>query len=123
LPPNPVLPPNLVLPPNPIKPFGIGLQFDPVFSAAGVLDFNASTVQVIPHYDFSDPDKKYNSLQLANFESSLDTNISVEIGGVLRGTYAIAAGSSQNVTFPGGWVDRWWSAVTMEPGSSSPCTS
>ena len=41
------LPPNPVLPPNPIKPFGIGLQFDLVFSAAGVVDFNASTVQVI----------------------------------------------------------------------------
>jgi hypothetical protein len=41
------LPPNPVLPPNPIKPFGIGLQFDLVFSAVGVLDFNASTVQVV----------------------------------------------------------------------------
>jgi hypothetical protein len=39
------LPPNPVLPPNPIQPFG--LQFDLVFSAAGVLDFTASTVQVI----------------------------------------------------------------------------
>ena len=47
LPPNPILPPNPVLPPNPIRPFGFGLQFDLVFSAAGVLDFNASTVQVV----------------------------------------------------------------------------
>jgi len=47
LPPNPILPPNPVLPPNPIQPFVFGLQFDLVFSAAGVLDFNASTVQVI----------------------------------------------------------------------------
>ena len=47
LPPNPVLPPNPILPPNPVKPYGFGLQFDLVFSAAGVLDFNASTVQVI----------------------------------------------------------------------------
>jgi hypothetical protein len=39
------LPPNPVLPPNPIRPFG--LQFDLVFDAAGVLDFNASTVQII----------------------------------------------------------------------------
>ena len=39
------LPPNPILPPSPIKPFG--LQFDLVFDAAGVLDFNASTVQVI----------------------------------------------------------------------------
>jgi hypothetical protein len=41
------LPPNPVLPPNPIRSYGFGLQFDLVFSAAGVLDFNASTVQVI----------------------------------------------------------------------------
>jgi len=47
LPPNPILPPNPVLPPNPIQPFGFGLQFDLVFAAAGVLDFNATTVQVI----------------------------------------------------------------------------
>jgi hypothetical protein len=47
LPPNPILPPNPVLPPNPIQPFRFAMQFDLVFSAAGVLDFNASTVQVI----------------------------------------------------------------------------
>ena len=47
LPPNPILPPNPVLPPNPIQPYGFGLQFDLVFSAAGVLDFNTSTVQII----------------------------------------------------------------------------
>ena len=47
LPPNPILPPNPVLPPNPIRPYGFGLQFDLVFSAAGVLDFNASTVQIV----------------------------------------------------------------------------
>ena len=34
-----------ILPPNPIQPFG--LQFDLVFSAAGVLDFTGSTVQVV----------------------------------------------------------------------------
>ena len=47
LPPNPILPPNPVLPPNPIQPYGFGLHFDLVFAAAGVLDFNATTVQVI----------------------------------------------------------------------------
>lgn len=41
------LPPNPVLPLNPIKPFGFGLQFDLVFSAVGLLDFDASTVQVV----------------------------------------------------------------------------
>jgi hypothetical protein len=41
------LPPNPILPPNPVKTYGFGLQFDLVFSAAGVLDFNASTVQVV----------------------------------------------------------------------------
>ena len=40
-------PPNPILPPNPIQPLGFGLQFDLVFSAAGVLDFNASRVQVM----------------------------------------------------------------------------
>ena len=39
------VPPNPIVPPNPVKPFA--LQFDLVFDAAGVLDFNASTVQVI----------------------------------------------------------------------------
>lgn len=47
LPPNPILPPNPVLPPNPIQPFAFGMRFDLVFSAAGVLDLNASTVQLI----------------------------------------------------------------------------
>ena len=47
LPPNPILPPNPVLPPNPIQPYRFAMQFDLVFSAAGVLDFNASSVQVI----------------------------------------------------------------------------
>ena len=41
------LPPNPVLPLNPMKPFGFGLQFDLVFSAVGLLDFEASTVQVV----------------------------------------------------------------------------
>ena len=39
------VPPNPVVPPNPIRPFG--LQFDLVFDAAGVLDLDASTVQVV----------------------------------------------------------------------------
>lgn len=51
LPPNPILPPNPVLPPNPIQPYGFGLQFDLVFSAAGVLDFDASSVQVFELLD------------------------------------------------------------------------
>ena len=40
------LPPSPILPPNPIQPVGFGLQFNLVFAAAGVLDFNASTVQI-----------------------------------------------------------------------------
>jgi hypothetical protein len=47
LPPSPIVPPNPVVPPNPIQPYAFGLQFDLVFSAAGVLDFNLSTVQVV----------------------------------------------------------------------------
>ena len=63
-------------------------------------DAKISDAYVFPHYDWSDPGTRYNSIQLANFDT-IDTNITVEIGGVLRGTYAISAGSSQNVTFPG----------------------
>jgi hypothetical protein len=46
LPPNPVLPANPILPPNPIRPFSFTMQFNLVFSAAGALDFNASTAKV-----------------------------------------------------------------------------
>jgi hypothetical protein len=48
------LPPNPILPPSPIRPVGFGLQFDLVFSAAGVLDFNASTVQITELPDLGD---------------------------------------------------------------------
>lgn len=41
------LPQNPVLPPNPVRPFRFALQLDLVFSAAGVLDFDASTVQAV----------------------------------------------------------------------------
>jgi subtilisin family serine protease len=58
-----------------------------------------SDAYYFPRYDFADP-KKYNSLQLANFDT-ISTTINVTIGGVLRGSYPLAAGSSQNVTFPG----------------------
>jgi hypothetical protein len=48
------LPPNPILPPSPIRPVGFGLQFDLVFAAAGVLDFNASTVQINELPDLGD---------------------------------------------------------------------
>lgn len=41
------LPPNPIIPTDLLKPLRFALQFDLVFSAAGVLDFNASTVQVV----------------------------------------------------------------------------
>ena len=41
------LSPNPILPPNPIQPFRFAMQFDLVFSAAGMLDLDASTVQLI----------------------------------------------------------------------------
>jgi len=63
LPPNPVfpndplrvyvpsfwlaLPPNPVFPNDPIQPSRLLMQFDLVFSAAGVLDFNTSTAQFV----------------------------------------------------------------------------
>jgi hypothetical protein len=40
-----LVPPNPIVPPNPVKPFG--LQLDLVFDAAGALNLDASTVQVI----------------------------------------------------------------------------
>ena len=49
------LPPSPILPPNPIRPVSFALQFDLVFSAAGVLDFNASTVQIPELPDIPDP--------------------------------------------------------------------
>jgi len=66
----------------------------------GFTDAQVSDKYVFPYYDFSTPLTRYNSLQLANFDT-IATNISVEIGGVLKGTYPIDVGSSQNVTFPG----------------------
>lgn len=53
LPPNPILPPSPILPPNPIRPLNFAMRFDLVFSAAGVLDLIASTVQVtqVPDID------------------------------------------------------------------------
>jgi uncharacterized protein YkwD len=54
---------------------------------------------VIPHYDYTDA-TRYNSLQLANFDTKA-TNVIVKIGGVERGRFPIDVGSSQNVTFQG----------------------
>jgi len=65
----------------------------------GLTDAQIADRYVFPHYDYTDS-TRYNSLQLANFDT-VDTTIKVEIGGVLRGTFAIGVGSSQNVTFPG----------------------
>lgn len=44
------LPPNPIIPTDPLRPLRFALQFDLVFSAAGVLDFDASTVQAIPDF-------------------------------------------------------------------------
>jgi hypothetical protein len=63
-------------------------------------DAQISDSYIFPHYDYADP-RKYNSLQLANFDSTLDTEIIVKIGGVERGRFPIKVGASQNVTFPG----------------------
>ena len=65
----------------------------------GLTPTQISDRYAFPHYDYTDS-TRYNSLQLANFDS-VSTNIVVEIGGVVRGTCPMAVGSSQNVTFPG----------------------
>jgi uncharacterized protein YkwD len=52
-----------------------------------------------PYYDYTDP-TRYNSLQIANFDT-LDTEVVIEIGGVERRRVPLAAGSSTNETFSG----------------------
>jgi hypothetical protein len=55
---------------------------------------------VFPRYDYTDP-TRYNSLQLANFDS-VPTDIIVEIGGIQQGSsIPLGVGQSQNVTFSG----------------------
>jgi hypothetical protein len=65
----------------------------------GLTDAQIADRYVFPHYDSTDA-TRYNSLQLANFDAE-DTNVTVEIGGVVQGTFALGVGSSQNVTFAG----------------------
>jgi len=65
----------------------------------GFTDAQVSDKYVFPHYDKTDP-TRYNSLQLANFDT-VPTNVIVEIGGVQQGSFSLDVGSSQNVTFDG----------------------
>jgi len=65
----------------------------------GFTDAQVSDKYVFPHYDKTDP-TRYNSLQLANFDT-IPTNVIVEIGGVQQGSFSLDVGSSQNVTFDG----------------------
>jgi hypothetical protein len=65
----------------------------------GFTDAQVSDSYVFPHYDYTDA-TRYNSLQLANFDSK-DTEIIVKIGGVERGRFPVGVGGSQNVTFSG----------------------
>ena len=65
----------------------------------GLTPAQISDKYAFPHYDYTDS-TRYNSLQLANFDA-IDTNIVVEIGGVVQGTFPMTVGNSQNVTFPG----------------------
>jgi hypothetical protein len=63
-------------------------------------DAQISDRYVFPHYDYTDP-TRYNSLQLANFDT-VPTDIIVEIGGVQQGSsIPLGVGESQNVTFSG----------------------
>jgi hypothetical protein len=61
-------------------------------------DAQISDAYVFPRYDYSDS-TKFNSIQMANFDS-IATNITVKIGGTIRGTYALAAGSALSVNYP-----------------------
>src|SRR5690349_25150573 len=63
----------------------------------GLTNTQISDSYVFPRYDSTDP-KRYNSIQIANFDT-FSTNVTITIGGVLRGTYPLTAGSSQNVTY------------------------
>jgi hypothetical protein len=63
-------------------------------------DAQISDRYAFPHYDYTDP-TRYNSLQLANFDT-VPTDIIVEIGGVQQGSsIPLGVGESQNVTFSG----------------------
>lgn len=55
---------------------------------------------VIPRYDDSAPSSLYNALLLANVDS-VSRDITVTIGGVVRGTYTLAPSASQFVSYPG----------------------
>ena len=65
----------------------------------GVTDANISDTYVLPRYNGGDA-TLYNSVQIANFDS-INTNVSVTIAGVLRGTYAMTAGASLNLVYAG----------------------
>jgi secreted trypsin-like serine protease len=54
---------------------------------------------VFPRYDYSDS-TRFNSLQMANFDTKA-TNITVEIGKTVMGTYNLSAGSALSVNYPG----------------------
>jgi LasA protease len=62
-------------------------------------DAQISDAYVFPRYDYTDT-TRYNSLQIANFDTTA-TNVTVEIGGVLKGTYPLGIGASQNVVYSG----------------------
>jgi hypothetical protein len=64
----------------------------------GLTETQISNSYVIPYYDTTDL-TKYNSFQIANVDS-ISTNVLITIGGVLKGTYPLGVGGSQNVTYP-----------------------
>jgi Zn-dependent metalloprotease len=61
-------------------------------------DEQISDTYVIPHYDYTDS-TKYQHFQIANFDT-IATNVTVTIGGVLKGTYPLDVGSAVNVLYP-----------------------
>jgi hypothetical protein len=61
----------------------------------GLTSSQISSSYVIPYYDSTDA-TRYNSFQVAN-NDSISTNVKIWVGGVLKGTYPLAVGGSQNV--------------------------
>jgi hypothetical protein len=53
-----------------------------------------------PRYDYSSTNALYNNLLIANVDT-VSRDITITIGGVVRGTYTLAPSQSQYVNYPG----------------------
>jgi len=59
-----------------------------------------SNKYVMPRYDYSNTSKQYNALMIANVDV-ISRDITVTIGGVVKGVYTLAPSASQFINYPG----------------------